>query len=66
MLDISIKNVTFIQNGSALRSYCVSCHTEYRENFIFENTEEIPHCSKCGKMVRPEVTLYGELLMQAR
>ena len=49
-------------HGSALRSYCVSCHAEYGADFIFENTEAVPHCPKCGKMVRPDVTLYGELL----
>ena len=49
-------------HGSALRSYCVSCRKEYGQDFIFENQEEIPHCPKCGKMVRPDVTLYGELL----
>ncbi len=49
-------------HGSALRSYCVSCHTDYGSDFIFENDGEIPHCPKCGKIVRPDVTLYGELL----
>ena len=49
-------------HGSALRSYCVSCRKDYGPDFIFENTEEIPHCPKCGKTVRPDVTLYGELL----
>ena len=49
-------------HGSARRSYCVSCRTEYGEDFIFQNAEDVPHCSECGKMVRPDVTLYGELL----
>ena len=49
-------------HGSALRSYCVSCRKEYGQDFIFENTEEVPHCPNCGKMIRPDVTLYGELL----
>ena len=51
-------------HGSALRCYCVSCHAEYGAEFIFENTEDIPHCPKCGKMIRPDVTLYGEFLPQ--
>jgi len=51
-------------HGSALRSYCVSCHADYGQDYIFDNTEEIPHCPKCGKMVRPDVTLYGEFLPQ--
>ena len=49
-------------HGSALRSYCVSCKTQYGENFIFENEEPVPRCPKCGRMVRPDVTLYGEIL----
>ena len=51
-------------HGSALRSYCVSCHTQYGEDYIFDNTESIPRCPGCGKMVRPDVTLYGEFLPQ--
>ena len=49
-------------HGSALRSYCVSCHKEYGPDFIFESKESIPRCPACGKMVRPDVTLYGEML----
>ena len=55
------KNVQEI-HGSALRSYCVKCRKEYGDSFIFENTEPVPLCPKCRKMVRPDVTLYGELL----
>ncbi|WP_081846811.1 NAD-dependent protein deacylase [Butyrivibrio sp. AE3004] len=51
-------------HGSALRSYCVSCKTDYGADFIFENTEDVPHCPKCGKVIRPDVTLYGEFLPQ--
>ena len=29
-------------HGNALRSYCVSCHTDHGEDFIFENTGAIP------------------------
>ena len=49
-------------HGSALRSYCVSCRKEYGPDFIFENTDPVPRCPVCGKMVRPDVTLYGEML----
>lgn len=55
------KNVQEI-HGSALRSYCVKCRKEYGDSFIFENADAIPTCPVCGKMVRPDVTLYGELL----
>ncbi|MCR5605170.1 MAG: glyoxalase [Lachnospiraceae bacterium] len=32
------------------------------KKFIFDSKEKIPVCEKCGKMVRPDVTLYGEFL----
>ena len=49
-------------HGSALRSYCVSCRREYGADFIFESRDAVPRCPECGRMVRPDVTLYGELL----
>ena len=49
-------------HGSALRSYCVSCRKDYGPDFIFENTDPVPKCPVCGRMVRPDVTLYGEIL----
>ena len=49
-------------HGSALRSYCVSCKKEYGPDFILDSHDAIPKCPACGKMVRPDVTLYGEML----
>ena len=49
-------------HGSALRSYCVSCRTQYGADFIFESQDPVPVCPECGRMVRPDVTLYGEFL----
>ena len=49
-------------HGSALRSYCVSCKMEYGPDFIFDSNDRIPRCPACGRMVRPDVTLYGEML----
>ena len=45
-----------------MRSYCASCRHEYGPDFIFDSTDAVPVCPSCGKMVRPDVTLYGELL----
>ena len=55
------KNVQEI-HGTIWRNYCISCGTEYDENYIFDSNDKIPVCEKCGKMVRPNVTLYGEFL----
>lgn len=49
-------------HGSALRSYCVSCRKQYGPDYIFENRDPVPLCPECGKMIRPDVTLYGEFL----
>ncbi len=49
-------------HGTIWRNYCVSCGTEYDENYIFDSKDKIPVCEKCGKIVRPDVTLYGEFL----
>ena len=51
-------------HGSALRCYCVSCRKRYGADFIFDSQDPVPKCPECGRMVRPEVTLYGELLPQ--
>ena len=51
-------------HGSALSCYCVSCRKRYGADFIFDSQDPVPKCPECGRMVRPEVTLYGELLPQ--
>ena len=55
------KNVMEI-HGSALRSYCVYCRKDYGQDFIFNSGDPVPKCPVCGRMVRPDVTLYGEIL----
>lgn len=47
-------------HGTTTRNYCMSCKTLYDEDFIYESKEAIPHCPKCGGVVRCDVTLYGE------
>ncbi len=52
-------------HGSTLRNYCMKCHEKYPADFIFKSEGPIPRCPKCGGMVRPDVTLYGEGLPQS-
>ena len=49
-------------HGSADRNYCTSCQRFYDlESFLaLEGT--VPHCLDCGKVVKPDVTLYEESL----
>lgn len=49
-------------HGTIMRNYCVSCGRTYGPDFIFDSPDPVPRCPACGKMVRPDVTLYGEFL----
>ena len=55
------KNVQEI-HGTIWENHCISCGKAYDVNYIFDSKEEVPHCEECGKTVRPDVTLYGEML----
>ena len=57
------KNVQEI-HGTIWRNHCVSCNAQFDENFVFDSPDLVPRCPKCGKTVRPDVTLYGEYLPQ--
>ncbi|MDO4938960.1 MAG: NAD-dependent protein deacylase [Lachnospiraceae bacterium] len=48
-------------HGSALRNYCMKCGKVYPEDYIFNSTEDVPHCD-CGGVIRPDITLYEECL----
>ncbi len=48
-------------HGSILRNYCMKCGTFYDARFI-KNSTGIPHCPKCGGIVKPDVVLYEESL----
>ena len=60
------KNV-FELHGSTLRNYCTKCHAFYDAKFIVESAKSedtLPHCTKCGGLVKPDVVLYEEGLDQ--
>jgi NAD-dependent deacetylase len=48
-------------HGTTWRNHCTVCGAAYGVDFIFDGTGK-PKCLKCGGMVRPDVTLYGEFL----
>ena len=54
------KNV-FELHGSIYRNYCTKCKTFYGPEYIFgEDTADIPICTKCGGIIKPDVVLYEE------
>ena len=54
------KNV-YELHGSVHRNYCTSCHTFFDLDFIL-NSKDIPLCSHCGGIIKPDVVLYEEAL----
>ncbi len=48
-------------HGTVSRSYCMRCGKVFDRAYI-EGQADIPKCSECGGIVRPDVTLYGESL----
>lgn len=50
-------------HGTTLRNYCSNCSKQYDKDYIFKS-EGVPRC-ECGGIIRPDVTLYGEMLPDA-
>lgn len=48
-------------HGTVSRSYCMRCGKIFEREYVDEQSG-VPKCSKCGGIVRPDVTLYGESL----
>ena len=48
-------------HGTTLKNYCKKCGKHYPPDYIFYNSESIPHC-ECDGIIRPNVVLYGESL----
>ncbi len=54
------KNVIEL-HGTTSRCYCMNCRKCYTPSFINDSTD-VPLCTVCGGIVRPDVTLYEENL----
>ena len=47
-------------HGSAMRNNCMRCGAFYTLEEILAK-KPLPTCSKCGALIKPDVTLYGEI-----
>lgn len=59
--------VVYELHGSTLRNFCMECNQFYDETIIedSENSpDKLPHCKKCGGLIKPDVVLYEEGLDQ--
>ena len=48
-------------HGNINRNYCIKCNKFYDGTFVFNSSDDIPHCS-CGGIIKPDVVLYEEPL----
>ncbi len=48
-------------HGSVFRNHCMDCGKKFRLDYNL-NTTGVPHCDRCGGIVRPDITLYEENL----
>ena len=48
-------------HGSVHRNVCQRCGEVYSAEWVLAG-EGVPHCEKCGGLVKPDVVLYGEQL----
>lgn len=53
----------FELHGNIERNFCVNCKTFYNSPEI-EISSGVPHCKKCGGLIRPDVVWFGEMLPQ--
>ena len=49
-------------HGTLAEHYCTLCRTPYETEFVRKIAErnEIPRCSKCHSLIKPEVVFFGE------
>ncbi len=55
-------------HGSMNRNHCMDCGSTYDLEYVMneENCEgKVPHCAKCGGVVKPDIVLYEEPLDMA-
>ena len=48
-------------HGTTLKNYCMNCGKAFSVEYVLE-AEGVPHCDKCGGIVKPDVVLYEESL----
>ena len=47
-------------HGSVHRNFCMQCREFYDLEYMIKSESDVPHCSQCGGVVKPDVVLYEE------
>lgn len=59
------KNVIEL-HGTTQRHYCSKCGEDFPTEKVIALKGAVPFCEKCGGIIRPDVTLYGEQLNESQ
>ena len=54
-------NMVYELHGNVHRNYCENCGRFFGLDYVL-NHKGVPHCDKCGDIVKPDVVLYEEQL----
>ena len=54
-------NMVYELHGNVHRNYCENCGRYFGLDYVL-NSKGVPHCDKCGAIVKPDVVLYEESL----
>lgn len=51
-------------HGSLSRAFCTSCNSFFKYEDIAETVRkgDVPKCSRCGSLIKPDIVFYGEAL----
>ena len=49
-------------HGTTRKYHCIKCGADYPFEKVEEQRGKIPYCDECGGLIKPDVTLYGEML----
>ncbi len=51
-------------HGSAAHHYCTNCHAHYTYEQVAPIVlkDEVPYCTACGSLIKPDIVFYGENL----
>ena len=49
-------------HGTTQKYHCIRCKADYPFEKVEAQRGKIPYCDKCGGLIKPDVTLYGEML----
>lgn len=52
-------------HGTTLTNHCLNCGKAFDLEYLLKTAPDVPHCDKCGGVVKPDVVLYEESLPPA-